>query len=81
MNRVVAGAFEPDPLIQIDIQNDWLVAEVNPAGACISDALVKAIIPGITCTAFGRDDETIAGEAENGTFMPLQHNHPPRLVG
>jgi hypothetical protein len=69
MNRVVAGAFKPDPLVQIHIQNDWLVAEVSPAGTRINHALAEAISPGVTCAAFGCDDEAVAPEAENGAVM------------
>ena len=71
MNGVVAGAFEPDPLVQIDIQDEGFVAKATPAGARISDALVKAITPGVARACFRCDDETITPEAQNGTVMPI----------
>lgn len=60
MNGVMAGALEPDPLIQVDIQDDRLVTKSSPGGTPICDALVKAIVPRIARTGFGRDDEAIA---------------------
>ena len=70
MNGVVAGAFEPDPLVQIDIQDDGFVAKATPARARIGDAFVKTITPGVAGACFGCDDETITPEAQNGAVMP-----------
>jgi hypothetical protein len=71
VNGVVAGAFEPDPLVQIDIEDERFVGKATPARARISDAFVKAITLGIARACFGYNDETITPEAQNGAVTPI----------